>query len=95
MNKFIDSISFYQGEARVVDAEIGSVDPDETIIVSSATWKLTDRGSGETVVSGNCEIDGKRISVFFGSEVTGVFVLEVTATVGRETIKQRVNVTFL
>lgn len=94
MDNAITSITFYQGEERVVDAEIGSKNPNETIVVTSATWTLTDRRNGEIVDSGSCEVDGRTLTVFFGSNVTGRYMLEVTAHVGRETIKQRIAVSF-
>ena len=95
MNDIITSITFYQGEERVVDAEIGSKIPNETIVATNATWTLTDRSTNEIADSGVCDVDGRKLSAFFGSNVKGRYVLKVTAQVGRETIKQRLNVSFV
>ncbi len=89
-----NTIIFLAGEERFVCAKLEPKDPNETVVITSAVWSLFDRCNGETVESGDCEVEGREMRVLIGSECTGLFTLEVTAKVGRETVKQRCNVQF-
>lgn len=89
------NIVFYQGEERTVDAYAASSNPNDLLIITSAEWTLTNSATGEVVDSGDCEIDGNQMTVFFGSDVAGYYALEITARIGRETLKQRCGVTFM
>lgn len=94
MDDSIRAITFFKGEKRVVESEVGSKDPNEIIVVSGANWTLTNRSSGEIEKEGNCEIDGAVLLCFFGMDLVGRYELEITAHVGREEIKQRTLVVF-
>ena len=95
MNDSISVITFFEGEERVIASEVGNIGPNEVVVISNATWTLTNRQTGEVEKSGSCEVDGVGMKCFFGMDFTGRFDLEITAQVGRETIKQRALVKFV
>ena len=95
MDESIGVITFFKGEERVVEADVGNIDPNEVVVINGAGWTLTNRNTGETEKSGSCEVDGVNMRCFFGMDITGRFDLEITAHVGRETLKQRAIVKFL
>lgn len=94
MDESIRVITFFEGEERVVESEVGSNDPTELIVIGAASWTLKNRLTGAIEKSGACEIDGATMRCFFGMDIKGRFDLEITANVGRETIKQRALVKF-
>ena len=94
MTESISVIAFYQGEERVVESEVGSKDPNEVVVINDASWTLTNRQTGDVEKSGSCEVDGVNMRCFFGMDLVGRFTLEITAHVGRETIKQRALIKF-
>lgn len=95
MDDSIRVVEFYEGEERVIESEVASCDANEVVVISDASWTLKNRQTGEIEKSGSCEIDGVTMRCFFGMDITGRFDLEITARVGRETIKQRAIVKFI
>lgn len=94
MDDSIRVVEFYEGEERVIESEVASCDANEVVVICAASWTLKNRLTGAIEKSGACEIDGATMRCFFGMDIKGRFDLEITANVGRETIKQRALVKF-
>ena len=80
---------FLLGEEKYIDFQVLSTIA-QTIEITSATFILSK--SGATDVTGDCVIDGDKISVLLEPIATGTYVLEVTYLIGLETRKIKVNV---
>ena len=80
---------FLLGEEKYIDFQVLSTIA-QTIEITSATFILSK--SGATDVTGDCVIDGDKISVLLEPIATGTYVLEVTYLIGDETRKIKVNV---
>lgn len=88
-------IDFYQGEVKQVTAVVKAKNPYDTVVVTSAKYSLTsaecDKEKTE-VESGECEIDGNKLTILLSTEECGVYELKITVNVGRETIIQKAYV---
>lgn len=78
------SRNFYLGEDKYVDFEIRSKSL-HTIVITSATYELKQQNT--IVLSGQCEINGDRISILLEPPERGQYILEMTYTVAPETRK--------
>lgn len=78
---------FILGEEKYLDFEVRSKSL-HTIVITSAYYKLM-RGAN-VILSGNCEINGDRISILLEPPERGDYVLELTYTVAPETRKEKI-----
>ncbi len=84
----MENLIFEKGEVRKFEYSVRTSPVNDSLVVTAASWKLIG-ANGEIVNNGVCEISGKLISVLISFQYTGVFTLEVTATVPPETIIDR------
>ena len=82
--------TYEKGEARRFEFVIKNTE-NETIVVTSAFWTLTDRNK-VVVSSGECSVDGCEISFVLPMTVRGELQLELTVVIPPETIKERMMI---
>lgn len=75
-------LNFYNGEKKYINFCVCSR-KNETVVVTSAKYTLEKQD--ETVLSGDCEIDGNTISVLLEPPDVGTYTLAVTYTIPPET----------
>lgn len=84
----MENLIFEKGEVRKFEYSVRTSPENNSLVVTAASWKLIG-ANGEVVNNGVCEIAGTLISTIIAFQSTGVFTLEVTATVPPETIIDR------
>lgn len=84
----MENLIFEKGEVRKFEYSVRASPSNDNLVVTAASWKLID-ANGEIITNGICEISGTLISMLISLQSTGVFTLEVTATVPPETIIDR------
>ncbi|MBR3767513.1 MAG: hypothetical protein IKL10_04645 [Clostridia bacterium] len=84
----MENLIFEKGEVRKFEYSVRTSPSTDTLVVTSATWKLLGC-KGEVISSGVCDISGTNISMLVSLQKTGTFTLEVTAIVPPETIIDR------
>ena len=80
------NIKFIRGEKKYIQFLISSK-KKEPVIITDATYTLT--RNNETVISGDCIIEGSTLLVLLDPVNIGSYQLEVTYTIPPETRKVR------
>lgn len=73
----------YVGESWYYEFEVRPTEPDAAILITSASWELTD---GETTTTGDCVIEGACVKALVTPTDAGRYTLTVTVTVTPEVI---------
>ena len=82
-----DSRTIIFGEERYVDFLVCSRDPNESIVVTEASYQFINHRTGKTESEGACLIKDRCLRVLLCPEHKGIYHLIVTAVVPPETIK--------
>lgn len=80
---------FEVGEVRRMEYIVRSSVPNDCIVVTSATWTLTNLNTNETVQSGVCTVSDTLITAVFSATTLGTYVFELTAVIPPETLIER------
>ncbi len=88
---------FEKGETRQFPFRLYNNIDNETLVIQSAAWKLTtndiDEEKRTEICSGVCTVNGDMlITSLVPLNVSGDFMLEVTAEIPPETIKERLRI---
>ena len=89
MNIMQGRINFYAGEIKIVSAQVRARNPNEVVVITKAKYSLKNIANGETVESGELDIDKDTVSVILGIDEAGLFELKITVTVGKETFIEK------
>lgn len=84
-----NEINFFEGERKEIKATIRSKTPNETVVITSADFELTNRYNGSIVQQGPCEVDGNEAAILLELNEKGNYELKITASVGREVIIEK------
>lgn len=84
-----NEINFFEGERKEITATIRSKSPNETVVITSATFEVLKRYDGSTIQQGLCEVDGNEAAVLLELNEKGSYELKITASVGREVIMEK------
>ena len=82
-----DSRTLIYGEERYVDFLVCSRDPNESVVVTDASYQLIDHRTGKTESEGACLIKDRCLRVLLRPNFKGIYHLIITAVVPPETIK--------
>ncbi len=88
----ISSRTFILGEEKYVEFEVGSRNPNESIVVTNATYKLIYHKTEETECEGNCEIDGRYLRILLAPTQRGIYHLLLTVEVPPEILKGTIDI---
>lgn len=86
------NLSLYLGEYRNLMVTLSNKDGTD-FIVQRASYTLSK--DGETVDSGDCVVDGKKLIIYLDPRDVGFHVLEYTIYIAHEIIKKRINIQVL
>lgn len=85
------NLIFEKGEIRRFEFTARSQKPHDTVVVTSAKWSLVNLETEQEEASGIGDIIQNTISVLVPFNVPGKHMLEVTAVIPPETIKERIE----
>ena len=77
-------IEYYVGEKREFEGYALPKNTGETVVITSAKYKVTRAYSDEVIFSGNCEIDGNKFRTMLSFNEPGNYVFTVTLSIGDE-----------
>lgn len=81
--------SMYVGESWYYDFEVRPTDPTASVVITAATWTLSD---GETESTGECSINGRLVKALITPPATGRYTLTVSVTVPPEVIINKLQI---
>lgn len=84
------SREYIAGETRILEFSVSSTG-GQTFTITSANWTLKDIG-GQTISSGLLGITDHKLTAQIAFQTAGWFTLELTYTIGTETIKARYSI---
>jgi len=83
-------LNLYWGESKFIDFLVSSKS-QEQFVIASANYELKD-DDGSVLASGQCNIDGNKISALISPSSRGRFILEISYSIPPEQRKVRVLV---
>lgn len=85
---------FYSGEKRYIEGSVLPQKQGETVIINSATYKLSKAFGDEVIYEGKCDINGGSFSVLldFLDLTAGEYSVRFTLSVGGERVVEKVGV---
>jgi hypothetical protein len=88
----VDKFVFYEGEKREITAVITSRTSKELVVIASAEYKLIKTYDNTVVQEGSCDISGNEVRIYLEFDQKGKYELQVTSSVGREKIIDKIDV---
>lgn len=88
-----EEVVYIDGEQKYVTFTVNSTSRcmAEAMVITEASYILKNKQTRETVSSGKCEIDGRKVRMLLNPP-PGSYVLTLSVTIPPETIKHQVYV---
>ena len=77
-------IEFYVGEVKRMEAVASPIKKGEIPVITSAKYEVKREYCDEIIEEGNCTVDVDIAEFYLKLEEPGVFVVKVTANIGKE-----------
>lgn len=85
------NLIFEKGEVRRFEFTARSQKPNDPVVITSAAWALYNTETDALAAKGAGEVVRNTISVLVPFETEGKYMLEVTATIPPEIVKERIE----
>ena len=85
------SACFNKGEIRRFEFVVLNESANAVCVITRANWTLIEKETTEIVASAYCSVEENKIEAIVPLNTDGIYILEVTAEVPPEILKERIE----